>query len=100
LDNVQEHVAVELLVSQDGSEKTGVGQIFSGEAVDQEPVEHPADCLGVFLRATAGQRFMLTILFLNKLLHFFQGSMLNDISSFSVKNLTSKESPKDLDHDI
>jgi len=34
LDNVQEHVAVELLVSQDGGEKTGVGQVFSGKAVD------------------------------------------------------------------
>jgi len=26
--------------------------------------------------------------------------MLNDISSFSVENLTSEESPKDLDHDV
>ena len=49
LHNVEEVRAVELRVSQDGSEKAGVRQILIGEGVDKQPVQEPSHRLDVLL---------------------------------------------------
>ena len=100
MDHVQEKGAVNLVISKNGGEKAVICQVFCGEAVDQQPMEHPGHGLGEFLITSANQGVPLTESLLDKFLHLFERGVLNNISSLSVENLASKKSPEHLKHEL
>ena len=93
-------VSIHLVIGQDGRKQTVIGQVLGGEAVDQEPVEHPAHGLGKLLGSGTDKAVPLTESLFNKLLHLLERSVLDNISALSVEDLTGEESPEHLQHQL
>lgn len=99
LNEAHEIGAIHAMVSEDRGEETRVGQIFGGEAVDEEPVKHPGDGLHMLLGCKA--RGIESSEFLHEQLsHLFEGSVFHDVSAFTVENLAREEAPEDLEHEL
>lgn len=96
LDHIKVVVTIELVVSQDSGEKTSVGQVLGSEAVDQDPVNEPSVKLSVLMVGA----HTLRILLLDEFFHSLERCVLNNISTLSVQNLTSEESPEHLKHEV
>ena len=96
LDDSQEVVAVWLGVSKNCCEEASVVELIRRKAIHKQPVKEPRHCLSVLL----GRHASIVVPFVDDATHFLEGCVLDDVSAFTVENLTSKEAPEYLEHEF
>jgi len=82
-------------VSKDCGKQSCVGKIFGSETVDEKPMKDPRNSLSVLLGRS---HIPLSKLSFNEFPHLFKRGVFNNISAFSVENLTGKKPPENLKH--
>jgi len=86
----------EVLRLEHGSKQGSVLDILVGEAVHKNPVDQPC----VHLNELEFGDLFIVVSLVDKVFHLLESCVFNYISSFTVKNLTGKESPENLKHQI